>query len=64
MRPDVTKVQGGAAGLFVALLLGLPQAGYEGTPLIVAVVASAIVASTAIYADAKLRAARNAADAH
>jgi len=58
--PDVTKVQGGAAGVFVAIALAAPQAGYDGGHLDMLVAASAVVAIAAIIADAMIRRGRAA----
>lgn len=57
--PDVTKVQGGAAATFAALVLAAPQAGYENGQLTAVVVVAGVVAAVAIYADAIIRRARN-----
>lgn len=62
MRPDVTKVQGGATALFLTVVLGAPQAGYEGNHLDTLVIITGIVCAVAILADAGLRAARNLSD--
>lgn len=56
--PDITKVQGGAVGVYVGIVLAAPQAGYSGTHLDVLVVASAVVAATAVLSDALIRRAR------
>lgn len=58
--PDVTKIQGGSAGAFIAIALAAPQAGYDGAHLDVLIAASAAVAIVAIIADALIRRGRAA----
>lgn len=56
--PDVTKIQGGAAGVFIAIVLAGPQAGYDAAHLDVLVAVSGLVAIVAIVADAMIRRGR------
>lgn len=53
--PDVTKMQAGAGGTYVAILALAIQAGLTGTDLLVVAATAALVACAAILADAIIR---------
>ena len=58
--PNVTPVQYGAGGIFLAVALGCLNAGITGADLIAYLASAAIVSASLVYSDARIRNGRAA----